>query len=87
MEQKIYQYTSIDTLALILQSKQILFNRLDKVDDLEEGGIIPMLVEEKKNAPIKPNHVSCGIYSRPFILHAILIASGMKHESAVVPAS
>ena len=41
MEQKIYQYTSIDTLALILQSKQILFNRLDKVDDLEEGGIIP----------------------------------------------
>ena len=37
MEQKIYQYTSIDTLALILQSKKILFNRLDHVDDLEEN--------------------------------------------------
>ena len=34
---KIYHYTSIETLALILKSKSIRFNRLDNVDDLEES--------------------------------------------------
>lgn len=34
---KIYHYTNIETLALILQNKTIRFNRLDRVDDLEEG--------------------------------------------------
>ena len=34
---KIYHYTSIDTLALILLNKTIRFNRLDKVDDEEES--------------------------------------------------
>lgn len=34
---KIYHYTSIQTLALILKSKKIRFNRLDLVDDLEES--------------------------------------------------
>ncbi len=34
---RIYHYTNIDTLALILKNKTIRFNRLDKVDDLEEG--------------------------------------------------
>ena len=34
---KIYNYTSIETLALILKSKSIRFNRLDNVDDLEES--------------------------------------------------
>jgi len=34
---KIYHYTSIQTLALILKHKKIRFNRLDKVDDLEES--------------------------------------------------
>lgn len=34
---KIYHYTNIDTLALILSNKTIRFNRLDNVDDLEEG--------------------------------------------------
>lgn len=34
---KIYHYTSIETLALILANKTIRFNRLDKVDDLEES--------------------------------------------------
>lgn len=34
---KIYHYTSIETLALILKNKTIRFNRLDHVDDLEEG--------------------------------------------------
>lgn len=34
---KIYHYTSIDTLALILKSKKFKFNRLDQVDDLEES--------------------------------------------------
>lgn len=34
---KIYHYTSIDTLALIIRHKTIRFNRLDKVDDYEEA--------------------------------------------------
>lgn len=34
---KIYHYTSIETLALILNNKRIRFNRLDFVDDLEES--------------------------------------------------
>lgn len=34
---KIYHYTSIQTLALILKSRSIKFNRLDYVDDLEES--------------------------------------------------
>ena len=33
----LYHYTSIDTLGLILQHKKIRFNRLDKVDDLQES--------------------------------------------------
>jgi hypothetical protein len=33
---KIYHYTSIDTLALILKTKRIRFSRLDTVDDPEE---------------------------------------------------
>ena len=34
---KIYHYTTIDSLALILKNKTIRFNRSDMVDDLEEG--------------------------------------------------
>ncbi len=34
---KLYHYTTINTLALILSSKQIRFNRLDKVNDPTEG--------------------------------------------------
>ena len=34
---KIYHYTSIDTLALILLNKTIRFNRLDQVDDKKES--------------------------------------------------
>lgn len=33
----IHHYTSINTLALILKSKKIRFNRLDQVDDCEES--------------------------------------------------
>lgn len=33
----IYHYTSIETLALILKSKKIRFNRLDQVDDILES--------------------------------------------------
>lgn len=33
----IYHYTSIQTLALILKSQKIRFNRLDMVDDIEES--------------------------------------------------
>ncbi len=32
----IYHYTTIDSLAMILSSRSIMFNRLDKVDDMEE---------------------------------------------------
>lgn len=34
---RIYHYTSIQTLALILKSQKIRFNRLDRVDDMEES--------------------------------------------------
>lgn len=34
---RLYHYTNIETLALILKNKTIRFNRLDCVDDLEEG--------------------------------------------------
>lgn len=34
---RIYHYTSIQTLALILKYKRIRFNRLDMVDDMEES--------------------------------------------------
>jgi hypothetical protein len=34
---RIYHYTSIQTLALILKYRKIRFNRLDRVDDLEES--------------------------------------------------
>lgn len=35
---KLYHYTSIKTLASILESQAIKFNRLDQVDDMEECG-------------------------------------------------
>lgn len=34
---RIYHYTNLEALALILKNKTIRFNRLDQVDDLEEG--------------------------------------------------
>lgn len=37
---KLYHYTSIETLACILESKQIRFNRLDRVDDLREAQVV-----------------------------------------------
>lgn len=33
---KLYHYTTIDSLAMIMSSRSIKFNRLDKVDDMEE---------------------------------------------------
>ncbi len=33
----IYHYTTIETLALILESRKLRFNRLDRVDDLQEA--------------------------------------------------
>lgn len=38
---KIHHYTDINTLALILKTRKLLFKRLDCVDDLEEGNIKP----------------------------------------------
>lgn len=35
----IYQYTDLNALALILKNRTIRFNRLDMVDDIEEGKI------------------------------------------------
>ncbi|MFC2170833.1 hypothetical protein ACFLQJ_02525, partial [Calditrichota bacterium] len=40
LPENIYHYTSIETLALILESKKIRFNRLDIVMDPEEGSNI-----------------------------------------------
>lgn len=37
LPQKLYHYTSINNLALILQSRSIRFGRLDKVNDPTEG--------------------------------------------------
>jgi hypothetical protein len=34
---RIYHYTNIESLAMILKNKTIRFSRLDKVDDIEEG--------------------------------------------------
>lgn len=36
---KVYHYTTIENLALILKNRTIRLNRLDKVDDLEENAI------------------------------------------------
>lgn len=33
---KVYHYTSIDSLAMIMSCQSIKFNRLDKVDAMEE---------------------------------------------------
>ncbi len=33
---KLYHYTTIDSLAMIMSTRSIKFNRLDKVDDMEE---------------------------------------------------
>lgn len=38
---KIHHYTNLEILALVLRNKNIRFNRLDKVDDIEEGNISP----------------------------------------------
>lgn len=35
----IHHYTNIETLAMILSTRKLRFNRLDCVDDIEEGGI------------------------------------------------
>ncbi|MFT5893013.1 MAG: hypothetical protein ACI9Y7_003132 [Dokdonia sp.] len=37
MKKTFYHYTSIETLALILKSRQIKFSRLDKVNDMSEA--------------------------------------------------
>ena len=39
MTLKIYHYTSIDSLALILKNRTLRFTRLDHVDDLEEAKV------------------------------------------------
>lgn len=36
---RIYHYTSIDSLALILKNRTLRFTRLDRVDDLEEARV------------------------------------------------
>ncbi len=40
MDDILHHYTSIEVLALILKYKNIRFNRLDRVDDLEEGNTV-----------------------------------------------
>jgi hypothetical protein len=45
---KIYHYTTIESLALILKNKTLLFNRLDCVDDIEEGSVESLGIEVGK---------------------------------------
>lgn len=33
---RLYHYTTIEALAMILKTRSIKFNRLDRVDDMEE---------------------------------------------------
>ena len=50
----IHHYTNIESLAMILSSKKIRFNRLDRMDDLEEGRV------EAQGIPLsKYTYVSC----------------------------
>lgn len=42
---RIYHYTTVDALALILKNKTFLFHRLDCVDDIEEGSVVSSGVE------------------------------------------
>lgn len=50
----IHHCTNIESLALILKSKKIRFNRLDRMDDLEEGRV------EAQGIPVaKYTYVSC----------------------------
>ena len=35
----IHHYTNIESLAMILSTRKIRFNRLDRMDDLEEGRV------------------------------------------------
>ena len=51
---RIYHYTTIETLALILHNKTIRFSRLDTVDDPDEYGF-----EKDAHNPAKYTYVSC----------------------------
>ena len=51
---RIYHYTNIETLALILKNKTIRFSRLDTVDDPNEYGFIM-----DGHNPAKYTYVSC----------------------------
>lgn len=50
----IHHYTNIESLAMILSTKKIRFNRLDRMDDLEEGR-----VEAQGTKVGKYTYVSC----------------------------
>lgn len=84
---KIYHYTSIDTLALILESRKIRFTRLDYLDDLQEYSLF-------KSFPIHySTYVSCWteddrenialwkMYTSD--MHGVRI--GMKHDKIKLP--
>ena len=50
----IHHYTNIEALAMILSTRKIRFNRLDRMDDLEEGHV------EAQGVPLgKYTYVSC----------------------------
>lgn len=50
----IHHYTNIEALAMILSTKKIRFNRLDRMDDLEQGQV------EAQGIPLgKYTYVSC----------------------------
>jgi len=64
LPERIYHYTSIETLALILKNQTLRFNRLDKVDDPEEYALAETFknTESLEKTTINPTeylYVSC----------------------------
>ncbi len=71
---KIYHYTSIETLSLILDSKNIRFSRLDTVDDPEEYGF-----KYGDYEPAKHVFVSCWTTNQHESIPQWIIYGNNKH--------
>ena len=69
----LYRYTSLESLALILKSRQIRLNPLDKMDDLQEQKIESLFIETtfseiNDNCVTKPIAIS---FTRNKTVHTI----------------
>ena len=71
---KIYHYTSIETLGLILESQKIRFSRLDTVDDPEEYGFT-----FEGHEPAKHVFISCWSKNQYESIPQWLIYGNKKH--------